>query len=483
MIGTHVSWQKAFAICGIAGAALFLALLVAPHQAHAAIRVLTTATSTSNNASTTVAKVGDTVLFQLNLDGGVSATNTPMISVLNMGTTTMTGSAGASAWTYSTTSVSGWSNGSVTFTMAWMGSVAEATSTFASAGSSTLVHVRFDKTVPTISDITSNATAAGALKVGDTIVFTLTPGATEYGATVSGSYNSQSLTWSTADSGVTFTATYTVAEGETDRTSALQISSVVITDAAGNASSAGAGTDVVKTIDANTPATPTSNVGAGTYESSQMVALTSTGSNSVYYTTDSSTPSCTTGTLYASSFTIAATVKAIGCDTAGNASAVATFTYTVTTPAGGSGGGGGGGYIGTSQPPTPASVLTRMTENQIQSILSLLTSFGADQAVIDNVNAALHGQKTSPAPGTAPVVALTRNLSLGSTGADVKALQVFLNTHGFAVASAGPGSPGNETTTFGGLTRAALAKFQKAKGITPAVGYFGPITRAAISGM
>ena len=45
----------------------------------------------------------------------------------------------------------------------------------------------------------------------------------------------------------------------------------------------------------------------------------------------------------------------------------------------------------------------------------------------------------------------------------------------------GGGSPGNETTMFGGLTRAALIEFQKANGITPAVGYFGPKTRAYIA--
>ena len=65
------------------------------------------------------------------------------------------------------------------------------------------------------------------------------------------------------------------------------------------------------------------------------------------------------------------------------------------------------------------------------------------------------------------------------SGADVKALQVYLNTHGYVIASSGAGSPGNETTKFGGATKAALIKFQKANGITPAAGYFGPKTRAA----
>ncbi|MEK7135693.1 MAG: peptidoglycan-binding domain-containing protein, partial [Patescibacteria group bacterium] len=72
------------------------------------------------------------------------------------------------------------------------------------------------------------------------------------------------------------------------------------------------------------------------------------------------------------------------------------------------------------------------------------------------------------------------NLTVGSLGSEVKALQEFLNAKGYTVAVRGAGSPGNETTTFGALTKAALIKFQKAKSITPAVGYFGPKTRAAI---
>ena len=75
----------------------------------------------------------------------------------------------------------------------------------------------------------------------------------------------------------------------------------------------------------------------------------------------------------------------------------------------------------------------------------------------------------------------SRNLTIGSTGADVKALQIYLNTHGYAVASSGAGSLGNETTRFGGLTRAALIKLQKAAGIKPAVGFFGAITRAYVN--
>jgi peptidoglycan hydrolase-like protein with peptidoglycan-binding domain len=68
----------------------------------------------------------------------------------------------------------------------------------------------------------------------------------------------------------------------------------------------------------------------------------------------------------------------------------------------------------------------------------------------------------------------------GTLNAEVRALQVFLNAQGFVVATSGAGSPGNESSYFGARTKAALAAFQKARGITPAAGYFGPKTRVML---
>jgi len=72
----------------------------------------------------------------------------------------------------------------------------------------------------------------------------------------------------------------------------------------------------------------------------------------------------------------------------------------------------------------------------------------------------------------------TRSLTVGSRGEDVKCLQQYLNANGFTIASSGSGSSGNETTYFGSLTRSAVARWQAANGISPAAGYFGPISRA-----
>ncbi len=94
----------------------------------------------------------------------------------------------------------------------------------------------------------------------------------------------------------------------------------------------------------------------------------------------------------------------------------------------------------------------------------------------------------SPLPPTVPTAPkksyFTRSLKFGSTGEDVRQLQIFLNTHGSVVSLLGPGSLGNETYFFGNATKAALKKFQEmhAKdilvpvGLTTGSGIFGPFT-------
>ena len=144
---------------------------------------------------------------------------------------------------------------------------------------------------------------------------------------------------------------------------------------------------------------------------------------------------------------------------------------------GSSGGGGGGSPTPASTPAPPTPYAGGLSSAQVDSILGLLASFGADQASIDNVKLALAGQATA---GSAASSAFSRDLKVGMTGDDVKALQIYLNTNGYQVAASGPGSSGNETTMFGNATKAALIKFQKANGISPAAGYFGPRTRAPL---
>ena len=56
-------------------------------------------------------------------------------------------------------------------------------------------------------------------------------------------------------------------------------------------------------------------------------------------------------------------------------------------------------------------------------------------------------------------------MKVRSTGQEVLLLQKFLNTNGFVIAQTGPGSPGNETITFGRATQTALQKYQCSKKI------------------
>lgn len=68
-----------------------------------------------------------------------------------------------------------------------------------------------------------------------------------------------------------------------------------------------------------------------------------------------------------------------------------------------------------------------------------------------------------------------RNLTIGSTGSDVVSLQMYLESKGFLTIPVGV-----SRGYFGVLTQSALARYQASVGIQPAVGYFGPITRADV---
>ncbi len=122
----------------------------------------------------------------------------------------------------------------------------------------------------------------------------------------------------------------------------------------------------------------------------------------------------------------------------------------------------------------PSSVAAQtITADQI------IAALFANPALLAQLQALLAGS----AAGTPAASSFTRDLTIGSTGDDVKALQQLLNSKGFAVAATGAGSPGSESMYFGALTQSALAKWQAANGVTPSVGYFGPKTRAAIGAM
>ncbi len=101
------------------------------------------------------------------------------------------------------------------------------------------------------------------------------------------------------------------------------------------------------------------------------------------------------------------------------------------------------------------------------------------QALLAQISALQNPSSTSSASCTT----FTQNLTVGATGGEVMSVQKFLNSNGAQVSATGAGSPGNETSSFGPKTKAAVMVFQAANGVSPAAGYWGPITRAKASSM
>src|SRR3989344_3356135 len=82
-----------------------------------------------------------------------------------------------------------------------------------------------------------------------------------------------------------------------------------------------------------------------------------------------------------------------------------------------------------------------------------------------------------PLGSSAAQCEFARDLEIGMDGEDIRCLQQYLNGAGFIIATEGVGSPGHETSLFRDLTKEAIIKWQTANGISPASGYFGPLSR------
>jgi peptidoglycan hydrolase-like protein with peptidoglycan-binding domain len=111
--------------------------------------------------------------------------------------------------------------------------------------------------------------------------------------------------------------------------------------------------------------------------------------------------------------------------------------------------------------------------NKVARVAAVVAGFGL---VVSSIAPLTAGAQTTTTTTTTSTTAVTfaRNLTIGSTGTDVTALQTWLMGKGFSIAAGATGY-------FGSQTKAALAAYQAANGITPAVGYFGPITRAQVA--
>ena len=93
---------------------------------------------------------------------------------------------------------------------------------------------------------------------------------------------------------------------------------------------------------------PTATPGTGTYSSGQSVTLLSSGATSINYTTDGTTPTCSSQEFSSAiSVPSSETINAVSCYPNNMSSTVSSFTYTISSPIvsgwGSSGGGSGGG--------------------------------------------------------------------------------------------------------------------------------------------
>ena len=107
-----------------------------------------------------------------------------------------------------------------------------------------------------------------------------------------------------------------------------------------------------------------------------------------------------------------------------------------------------------------------------QSVADLTKQIADLLALVQALQVQLSAVQGTPTTGS---YAYTRDLTLGSKGADVSALQQTLISGGFLTAVTAP------TGYFGSLTQAALGKWQASVGISPTAGYFGAKSRAYLS--
>jgi len=74
-----------------------------------------------------------------------------------------------------------------------------------------------------------------------------------------------------------------------------------------------------------------------------------------------------------------------------------------------------------------------------------------------------------------PNILAGQNMTVGSTGQDVVVLQGLLSELGYLNVPSGI-----PFGYYGSLTRNAVAKYQSSINVSPAVGYYGPITKVAM---
>jgi hypothetical protein len=198
---------------------------------------------------------------------------------------------------------------------------------------STPISVSTSQTIYVIAcNAYNNYSVASFAYIIDTV-----PPSTPVASPVAGAYNAtQSVTLSATGSdyikyatdslpvscsvGTTYTGSISVSTSETVYVRAC--------DNAGNSSTA----SFAYIIDTSTPLTPVASPVSGTYNTTQTVSLTSTGSSSIRYSIVSTPTDCSSGTLYSTPISVSTsqTIYTRACTLANNSS-TASFSYIIDT--------------------------------------------------------------------------------------------------------------------------------------------------------
>ncbi|MDB5266869.1 MAG: hypothetical protein JWN89_684 [Parcubacteria group bacterium] len=117
--------------------------------------------------------------------------------------------------------------------------------------------------------------------------------------------------------------------------------------------------------------------------------------------------------------------------------------------------------------------IAALTAGSVAAFSFAVSASAMTVAEIQAAIATLSQQLAAMQGGSSASVTFTRDLTVGSKGADVTALQSWLISKSYSI-------PAGATGTFGAQTKAAVSAWQAASGISPAAGYFGPKSRAYV---
>ena len=308
-----------------------------------------------------------------------------------------------------------------------------------------------------------------------------------------GTLTFSSQAWSSASS--VFAVVYTIADAN-DIAPSVSVSVSGAKDVAGNTMTATTSAAMFS-VDTVAPETVVMGPAGGNFPAGVAISviLSSSGSANIHYTTNGTTPTCITGSVYnGSSLTVTppTTVKAVGCDASNNSSAVASYLFDTTT--------GGSGYVsGGSSVPPPAPVVivpvvvTPTPSTPTITLAPVVAQGTTPQSTLNALMAQLklllaqaQQQGVSLPAGSSAYLSPTGKhlfmvpLKMGSRGADVTALQQFLSAY---VPNVYPSKI--VSGYYGSLTVQAVGLLQENQGIAqpgdPGYGAVGPKTRAFLN--